>query len=170
MSDEQPPIITPPTEPPASGDDVTAKGSYQVPADYYSNPAAAGRDDRPGCPKWIPIGCGLGGCLFIILLFLGGSMLVNSKGGRVTVWLVSQMNEDVQRRLTVDVPAEQRAELSTVFKQIEELARAEKVTLVELQAVMQEYRTAVNDNRVDGVEARELVTAAQAVVASRTKK
>lgn len=154
-----------PIGPNASGEPVPAKGSFQLPADYYAAPPAT--SDRSGCPKWVPIGCGLGGCLVLILIFVGGSLLVRGAGGWFTPWLIGQMEQDIERRSAADVTAEDKQALHQSFADLRANIPARHLTLVDMSKFLETYRSAIADQKVDHAEYGEIIKAANDVAAVR---
>jgi hypothetical protein len=149
----QGPFDTVPTPP--GGEPVAASGSFRRPADYYSAPVPPGGEKR-GCPKWIPIGCGLGGCLVLIVLFVGGAIAVRDGSGRISRWFIDRLQKETISLVAADVPPEDRAALEREFATFRANLTAKKTSFVEMQPLLQTINDAIGDRKVTADEARSI--------------
>jgi hypothetical protein len=101
---EPQPVVLPP-EPPAD------PLPFRRPADYY---AAPGPDLRPIFPRWVPMGCGWAGLVFVVLLFAVGAFAPRS--GAILDWAFGKIQSDMTPHFTKDVTPVQKAEFNAEMK------------------------------------------------------
>jgi hypothetical protein len=158
VENELPPTSGVPTEPstPTSpGEPIAASGSFRRPADYYSAPLPP-EDQKRGCPKWVPIGCGLGGCLILVLLFVAGTMAVRDGSGRFSRWFVTRLQAETMTLLAPDVPAPERAALQHEFDLLLRNLSQKKTSFMQMQSLLQTMNSAIGDRRVTREEAEQI--------------
>jgi hypothetical protein len=146
----------PPPGPPPPGDPFgrpPTDPAFNRPADYYSQSAPPpDQQQRRGCPKWIPITCGLLGCLGLILIFVGGGMLARGGFPRLTLWMTERLEGEVRGLMQPDVTQEQRAEFDRQFDILKQRIRNREATLVELQGPLNVINEAIRDREVDSAD------------------
>lgn len=139
----------PPPPPPPSGNEPP----YQRPADYYEGTgAAAPPTEKKGCPKWIPIGCGAGGCLLLLIIVIGGYFMFRDGGGGFIAKLLGPLEDQVDQMVDADVTAEQKATFKREMSQLRERLGDGSVTVLEVQPIIQEMQNATNDRRISSAE------------------
>ncbi|MEO8218102.1 MAG: hypothetical protein ABI718_13565 [Acidobacteriota bacterium] len=151
----------PPVQNPATTGPVTS-GSFQKPADYYATPPSP-RSDRPGCPKWIPIGCGGAGCLVLILMILGTVYVMNRGAGTVLGFVFSRLEADMGKLMAKDVPQEKRDELQQQLDELKKKIARKEVGIVAVQPVLQSLQSAMSDQKLTAEEVDQLITSLRAI-------
>lgn len=154
MDQTNPPGYPPPPPPPpgASGEPVPPGGSFQRPADYYSNQAPPPQQGKSGCPKWLLFGCGGLGCLGLILIFVGGAWMMRGGGGMLSKFIVSQLEKDADRLFEADVAPEARATLKAELARLKENIDADRLDLMALQPLLTEMNEAIRDRSLTAAE------------------
>jgi hypothetical protein len=147
-----PPPLAPPTEP--------AGGAlpFRRPADYYSTP---GSNLRPLFPKWVPIGCGWASLIFVVLLFIAGTLA--PKSGSALEWLFAKMQTDMTPHFTKDVTPAQKAAFAAGMKTLRASAKAGKLKLDKTQTFLKLATDVDSDEKIDPVEADKLIAAVRDV-------
>src|SRR5512145_1965003 len=88
----------PPPPPPSSPGPVTR--TFRLPAEYYCAPLS---DVRPVFPKWAPYGCGIAAAIFLVFLFVGGSILSGPKFGEVLDFVLGMSIGEMRGMYAADV-------------------------------------------------------------------
>lgn len=164
-----------PEQQPAPGtplvtENVKASGSYQMPADYYSQPPQQRAAGNPGCPRWIPIGCGLGGCLIIVLLFVGALMLTRGAGSGFSLWFVNRVEIELRGMMTAEVTQQQRAAYDREFALLRDGIKSERVKFLQLGEWLESTRTIMNDQKVTPQEVDSLLETTRKINAGGKSK
>ena len=153
-----------PSDPTNAGNDPNAprepmntSGSYQSPADYYATPPPA-PGGRSGCPKWLLTGCGLGGCLMLILIFVGGAFFMKSGMPKVLDYAFSKVESEVSAIAAPEVTIEQKDALRDEIARFRANIRTEKVDVTQIQPVLKKLQTATGDQRLSPEEFNELTS------------
>jgi hypothetical protein len=169
VSDEQPEEPGTPAVPEQrpEGGERPAPAGFQLPADYYATPPVA--SDRK-IPRWVPIGCGLGGCLVLILLFVGGALLSSKGTSGFTVWFLGQLETDIDKRATADVTPAQRKEVKDALAALQVEAKSGRVGFTDMPALLESYKAALDDQKIDAAEAKEIAQAARSAARSHSKR
>lgn len=149
-----PPPVTPthdggmavPPPPPADG--------TQRPADYYAQPPAAPEGKR-GCGKW-GLGCGLAGCLVLILFIVGIVWVAKSGWPMLMSKMVTEVENHVDQHgenLDPTVRSELKTELAELKRHIED----RDVSLTDMQDSVYAMQDVVGDEDLTTAEAEELL-------------
>lgn len=147
-----PPSEVPPPEPAAD------PLPFRRPADYYSTP---GSDLRPLFPKWVPAGCGWASLVFIVLLFVAGSLA--PKSGSALEWLFAKIQTDMTPHFTKSVTPAQKAEFAAEMKTLRASAKAGKLKLDKTQTFLKLATDVDSDEKIDPAEADKLIAAVRDV-------
>jgi hypothetical protein len=142
------------TPPPYTNEQTAQQGSYQRPADYYAAPPAPAQ--KSGCAKWGLLGCGLGGCLVVVLLLVAGGLVMRGGMGRIVEFALSRLDREALGMMSSEVTPEQRAEFTSQVTQLRANLGAKRVELVHVQPILQELRDATRDNVLSPDEVRDL--------------
>lgn len=143
-----------PTDPQQNSSDPPAnRGRSQRPAEYYSSPVTA----RPLFPKWVPLGCGTVSLLFILLLFLGGSLVSNGGIAKFLDFSFAQMQGEVDRMFASDVTPDQRKAFDAETNRLRANIKAQKVQLKNLQPLLDSMKDAISDKLVNAAETNEMM-------------
>ncbi|MFN2442026.1 MAG: hypothetical protein ABR517_05035 [Thermoanaerobaculia bacterium] len=134
-----------------SGEPVPVAGSYQRPADYYSNQPAQ-PEKKAGCPKWLLFGCGGLGCLGLIVLFVGGAWLMKGGSGMLGRFIVSQLEKDADELFEAEVSPEARQILKEELARLKDHIGEGNVDLVALQPLLTEMNQAIRDQSLSPEE------------------
>lgn len=161
MENEVPPPSQPmPPAAPAGGEQippppVNSELPFQRPADYYSSglPPAS---ERKGCPRWVPIGCGLGGCLVLVVMFVLGALIVKDTSGRFSGWFLARLEKETLQLVAKDVPPQQREALRQQFTTLRANIKQGKASFVEMQTLLQLLNESIRDRKVTAEEAEEI--------------
>lgn len=141
---------------------VKASGSFQMPGDYYSQPPAVSPTGNRGCPRWIPIGCGLGGCLVLILMFVG--VIAMSRGAsspRFSLWFVERMETELRGMMTPEVTPQQRAAFDREFNTLKSGIKNERVKFLQLGEWLELTRSVIEDRKVTPQEVESITASLQ---------
>lgn len=136
---------TPPPPPPPGPTEPPDR-----PADYYEGAPPPG--ERKGCPRWIPIGCGAGGCLLLILLVGVSFWMFREGGGSLIGRLLGPLQTEVVRMAEPDVTPDQRATFEREMTRLRESLADGRVNLMQVQPVIDTIRDATGDRRVTSDE------------------
>jgi hypothetical protein len=133
---------------------------FRRPADYYSSPVDG---VRPLFPRWVPFGCGT--AAIVLLVILGGVSAMVSTGafGGAFEWLIASMEGEIDKMMTPDVKAPQKAAFEAEMKSVRDGIRDHRVTVDRLQPFMRTMRDAVMDERVTPAELDEITKAAHRI-------
>jgi hypothetical protein len=96
-------------------------------------------------------------------------MLTSKGAGGLTVWFLGQLQDDVGKRMGADVPAAQQKEVSEALAALQNEARAGHVRLTDLPLLLESYKAALEDQKIDAAEAAEIAQTARSAVKSRSK-
>ncbi|HEX3579542.1 MAG TPA: hypothetical protein VHY33_13340 [Thermoanaerobaculia bacterium] len=156
-----PPPASPPIDPPPEA--ATDTLPFRRPADYYATP---GSTLRPLFPKWVPAGCGWASLVFIVLLFVAGSLA--PKSGSALEWLFAKIETDMTPHFTKAVTPAQKAAFAAEMKTLRASAKAGKLKLDKTQAFLKLATEVDSDEKIDPAEADKLIAAVRDV--NRTVK
>lgn len=147
----------PPEPPPTTytNEPVSQQGSFQRPADYYATPPEKNR----GCGKGAVIGCGLAGCLVLVLMFVGGAMLMRGGMGRILDFALAQLDKEAVSMMSSDVTPQQRAEFQNELALFRRNAREKRVELAQIQPILQQLSETSGDNVLTPNEVTALIDA-----------
>lgn len=129
-----------PPSPPYTNEPVAQQ--FQRPADYYAAPP----EPKKGCGKSTAVGCGLAGCLVLVLMFAGGVLLMRGGMGRILDFALSRLDQESVRMMSQEVTPEQRADFRRELATFRTNAKEKRIELLEIQPVLQELRDASDDN------------------------
>lgn len=150
MENSTTPPPPPPPAPPGPAPHEVPPAPGQTPADYYEGQSAPAQ--KKGCPKWIPIGCGAGGCLLLIILVAATFWAFRDGGGRFISGLLSPLQQEVVNQAAGDVTDEQKATFSREMEQLRSGLSAGSIQMVRVQPLIEEMRAVVEDRRVTSEE------------------
>jgi hypothetical protein len=155
-----PPPIVPPDAPADAPPPEPAADPlpFRRPADYYSTP---GSDLRPLFPKWVPIGCGWASLVFVVLLFVAGSLA--PKSGTALEWLFGKMETDMTPHFAKNVTPAQKAEFAAEMKTLRASANAGRLKLDKTQNFLKLATDVDADEKIDPAEADKLIAAVRDV-------
>ena len=145
-----------PSQTPVTNEQVTHRGSFEKPADYYSTPPVP-PTDRPGCPKWIPIGCGAAGCLVLILMIAGSIFVMNRGAGTVLGFVFNRLEGDMGKLMAADVAQPKRDELKQQLDLLQVKLAKKEVGLAGVQPVLQALQSAMGDQKLTNDEVDHLI-------------
>ncbi len=135
---------------------VPASGSFTRPADYYSNPTPQ-PGEKKGCPKWIPITCGLFGCLSLLIIFVAGYYLARGGAAKALDFTFGQVEGELVRMMGPDVPPQVQAELRSEMSRFRASVRAGRIKLTDLTPVLNDVKDVTSDQKVEGDEAARIL-------------
>jgi len=133
---------------------------FRRPADYYSAPLS---EVRPIFPRWVPFGCGAASLVAVLVLFAGGAVAGSGKGGALFATLFGAMGDEIKGMFAKDVTAPQKTAFDAEMKTLRANLAGGKVSIDQLQPLLQGIRDASMDNSVSGAEAERLTRAARDV-------
>lgn len=128
------------------------------PAEYYSGPTPAAV-----LPRGVTFGCGAASLVALLLLFAGGAFMAS--GGIVDLMdlaLGMSMGE-LRGMYAADVTPAQKKEVDDAIEQVRAGLRDKKVSVAQLQPMMETMRKAIADQKVTSAEAKTLADAARNV-------
>jgi hypothetical protein len=126
------------------------------PAEYYSGPSPVAV-----LPRGVTFGCGAAAVVALLLLFAGGAFMAS--GGIVDFMdlALGMSMSELRGMYTTDVTAAQKKEVDDTIEQVRAGLRNKKVSITQLQPLMETMRKAIADQKVTSAEARSLVAAAR---------
>ena len=129
------------------------------PAEYYSGPSPVAV-----LPRGVTFGCGAAAVVVLVILFAGGAFMAS--GGIVDFMdlaLGMSMGE-LRGMYTADVTAAQKKEVDDAIEKVRVGLREKKVSVTQLQPLMETMRKAIADQKVTPAEAKTLTASAQKAV------
>ncbi|MGN6186708.1 MAG: hypothetical protein ACTHQM_23985 [Thermoanaerobaculia bacterium] len=136
-----------------------------LPAEYYSS-----ETPRPILPSWVKYGCGGLSLFVLIVVFAGGAWLAG--GGMVDFMdLVFGMSMGEMRPLlTKDVTDAQKQTLEKEIETLRANLRERRITVQQLDPMLQAMRRATSDTKVTPAEVEEMTAAARKLNAAKPPK
>jgi len=140
---------------PGDGESPASSGSNKNPSDYYASqaPPPAG---RKGCPKWLLTGCGLGGCLMLIIIFVGGAFFMKSGMPKILDYAFSKVETEVSSLAAPEVTIEQKDALREEIILFRTNIREDRIQITDVQPVLKKLQNATSDQRLTPAEFDEL--------------
>lgn len=155
MDDITPHEFQPVEPPPAPAADLLP---FRRPADYYATP---GSHLRPLFPRWVPLGCGWASLVFVVVLFVAGTLAPRS--GSILDMLFGKIQDDLAQHFARDVTPAQRAAFAAEMKTMRAAARDGKLKLDKTQTFLRLATDLDSDEKVDHAEADKLIAAVRNV-------
>jgi hypothetical protein len=160
----------PASQTPPVAETVRAAGSYQMPADYYSQPPTTPSENR-GCPRWVPITCGAGGCLILVLLFgLAFMVARGASSPRLSLWFVDRVEVELRGMMTAEVTPAQRAAFDAEFAKLEASVTKGEIKFLQLGEWLETTRSAMNDRKLTPAEVDDVIESLRKATAGKSKK
>lgn len=126
------------------------------PADYYSGPS------RPAVlPRGVTFGCGAASIVVLLLVFAGGAFLASGGVVQLMDLTLGMSMGDVRGMYTAQVTAPQKKELEDAIEELRGGLRNGKVTVAQLQPVLQTMRNGISDRKLSPDEVQALAAAAR---------
>jgi ABC-type sugar transport system substrate-binding protein len=141
---------------------TTPARRFVWPADYYSGPSPAAV-----LPRGVTFGCGAASIAVLLLIFAGGAFL--GSGGLVQFmdFALGMSMGDVRGMYTAEVTAAQKQELETAIEQLRAGLRGGKVSVQQLQPVLDTMRRGISDKKLQPAEVQALTAAARKATAAK---
>lgn len=137
---------------------VATSGSFRMPSDYYSQPHPAPSGEKRGCPKWVPMTCGVGGCLTLLVIFAGGFFAARIMGTpKGTLWFVNRVEKELRGMMTPEVTEAQRVDFDRESAVLRGRVTRGEVSLLQLSEWLEVTRSAMGDRRLTPEEVTRLV-------------
>jgi hypothetical protein len=133
---------------------------FRRPADYYTAPLS---EVRPIFPRWVAFGCGGASLVAILVLFAGGAIAASGKGGALFAMLFTMMRDEMRGMYAKDVTDAQKAAFDAEMKIVLRNLDQGKVSIDQLQPLLQGIRDVSMDSSVSGGEVERLTKAARDV-------
>ena len=126
------------------------------PAEYYSGPSRVAV-----LPRGVTFGCGATSVVVLVILFAGGAFMAS--GGIVDFmdFALGMSMGELRGMYTADVTAAQKKEVDDAIEKVRAGLRAKKVSVTQLQPMMETMRKAIADQKVTSAEAKTLADAAR---------
>lgn len=137
--------------------------AFVWPAEYYSGPSP-----KAVLPQGLTFGCGAAAIVALLLVFAGGAFL--SSGGMVQFmdFALGMSMGDVRGMYTSDVTFAQKNDLEKSIEKLRVGLRSGKVSVTQLDPVMQSMRKGIADKKLTPDEVKAL--AAEARKAAERKR
>lgn len=133
---------------------------FRRPADYYAAPLS---EVRPIFPRWVPLGCGALSLAAVIALFAAGAIAGSGKGGSLFATLFGAMSDEIHGMFAKDVTPVQKAAFEVEMKSLRKNLGDGKISIDQLQPLLNAIRDASADSSVSAGEAERLTRAARDV-------
>jgi len=133
--------------------ETPAKPSFQLPAEYYSTPVSA----KPLVASWVPFGCGGAALFFLVILFVGGTLISGDTLSGLFDFTFSQMQPEIERTFASDVSPAQRAAFAAEMNTTRANIRAKKIDFRSMQPLMETMKDAMSDKLVNAAETEQLM-------------
>lgn len=145
--ESNPPNPSPPPDSPLPGDDpIPSRGSFQRPADYYSTPPTQPAAGKGGCSGRAPLTCGAIGCLFLILLFVGGAVVMRTGGQKLFSFAFGILEGEANKAMTASVTPVQKSAFDEEFALLQRNVEKRLIGPAQLQAYFSSMVEATSDN------------------------
>ncbi len=142
--------------------------SFRLPADYYCAPLS---EVRPIFPRWVPYGCGAAAAVFLVLLFVSGTILSGPRFGELIDFVIGTSLGELRSMMAKDVSAETRSRFEAEVKTMREGLRNGKVPVARVQPFLKAMQSAIADQSVSKEELEHLIkTAHESAVPVRKKR
>ncbi|HLE55893.1 MAG TPA: hypothetical protein VJB15_02330 [Rhodothermia bacterium] len=126
------------------------------PAEYYSGP-----DRAPVLPRGVTFGCGIAAVVVLALVFIGGAYLASGGFVQLMDLVFGQTLGEIRGMYTPDVTAAQKADLEQSIESLRQNMRAGKVSIQNLDPLLQAMRKSVSDKKVQPAEVETMTAAAR---------
>ena len=156
--ESNPPVPIPPPDTPSLPDEpIPTRGSFQRPADYYSAPPTQPAPGKGGCSGRAPLTCGAIGCLFLIILFVGGAFLMRAGGGKLFNMAFGLLEGEAVKAMTSSVTPEQRSAFDNEFGLLRKNVERKLIGAPSLQGFFSSMVDATKDSSLTPEEVDSLV-------------
>lgn len=155
----------------AGAEPAAGSGSFRRPAEYYEleTDDDLARQRATKKRSWLPIGCGLAGCLALLVIFGGGVYLMRGGAAHLIGFIFSRVETQVDQFATPDVTAEQRATLRRELSRLQNHVRSDRIGLTETQPVLQLVSDSIRDQKLTSGEVDKL-TVSMRTLSERAEK
>ena len=136
--------------------ETIAERRFVWPAEYYSGPSRAA-----DLPRGVTFGCGAASIVVLLLVFLGGAFLASGGLVQLMDFTFGMSMGDVRGMYTADVTAAQKKDLEDSVDALRAGLRDGKVTVAQLQPVLQTMRDGISDRKLTPDEVQALAAAAR---------
>ncbi len=143
-----------PPSTPATSEPVRHQGSFQLPSDYYDTPSVP--SEKPGCPRWVPLGCGGAGCLVLILMVLAGTYITKKGAGGLLDLLLAPIATTLETSMESDVTSAEKAALEQELARFRSHVRNNELSILEVQTVVEALRKKTTGRKMTQEDVREL--------------
>ncbi len=142
--------------PPAPSEPVPQR-QFRLPAEYYCAPLS---EVRPVFPKWAPYGCGAAAALFLVLLFIGGTLLNGPRFGTVLDFVIGTSLGELRGMYAADITKPQKDRFEAEVKRMRDDLRGGRVPLQKVRPFLQTMQKAISDKKVTPDELEHLTKTA----------
>ena len=157
MAPKREPVLSELPIPPASSNPPR---TFRIPADYY---AASPDEVRPLFPRWVTFGCGAAAAVFLLLGFAGGAVIAHNGLGPLMDPLLGSMQGELDGMYAKDVTPIERKALDGELTALRANVRTGKVSMTDLNPLLQLMRDDVSDEKLTRQEASTLAAKIHAV-------
>jgi hypothetical protein len=129
---------------------------WSWPADYYSGPSP-----RAVLPRGVTFGCGAASVVALILIFAGGAFMASGGMYQFMDLALGMTMSEARGMYSQDVTPAQKKELEDSMDALRKNLRAEKVSIANLDPVLQTIRKTTSDKKLQPSEVTAISAAAR---------
>ncbi|MGZ5443066.1 MAG: hypothetical protein ACXW5U_13180 [Thermoanaerobaculia bacterium] len=134
------------------------------PAEYYSGPS------RPAVlPRGVTFGCGAASVVMLILIFAGGAFMASGGLVQLMDFTFGMSMADVRGMYTAEVTDAKKKELEDAIERLRGGLREGRVSVTQLQPVLETMRKGIGDKKLTPAEVDALTAAARKATAGRAR-
>ncbi len=158
----EPSSAEPAPAPLAESPAIEVPASTWRPADYYANnPKGASR-----FPRWVPLSCGIASIVFLVFLFLTGSLLLGGGLRKLVALAFGEVQSESEKLYAADVPPASRAALKAGLLSLRDRLADGKVALGDVLPLLQQLQSAIGDGQLTADEVERLTKAIESTESS----
>lgn len=131
------------------------------PAEYYSGPSPAAV-----LPRGVTFGCGAASVVALILVFAGGAFMASGGLVQLMDFTFGMSMADVRGMYAAEVTGAQKKELEDSIEQLRAGLREGRVSVTQIQPVLETMRKGIGDKKLTPAEVDALTAAARKATAS----
>ncbi|MGZ8708880.1 MAG: hypothetical protein ACXW31_11220 [Thermoanaerobaculia bacterium] len=134
------------------------------PAEYYSGPS------RPAVlPRGVTFGCGAASVVMLILIFAGGAFMASGGLVQLMDFTFGMSMADVRGMYTAEVTSAKKKELEDAIERLRGGLREGRVSVTQLQPVLETMRKGIGDKKLTPAEVDALTAAARKATPGRAR-
>lgn len=142
--------------------ETIGKRPFVWPAEYYSGPSPVAV-----LPRGVTFGCGAASLVALLLIFAGGAFMASGGLVQLMDFTLGMSMGDVRGMMAADVTPAQKKDLEDAIEQLRGGLRSGKVSVGQLQPVLETMRKGISDRKLTPAEVETLTAAARKASAAK---